>query len=90
MLATKTKGPSADHKWKTLCINVAKPAFSIYAYCDDTFEGIVNISRCKLDTCRLCCVSTDEVRNTDLAINSLDKCFEACSTTFIPAPKDIE
>ena len=85
-----SKGATANLKWKDLCINVAKPEYSIYAYCDDTFSGVINVSKCKLDTCRLCCVTTDEVRSTDIALDSLNKCFEACAYTFIPQPKPIE
>ena len=90
MMSKGSKGSSADLKWKSLCINVARPEYSIYAYCENTFKGIVKVSSCKLDSCRLCCVTTDEVRNTDIALNSLNKCFEACASTFIPIPKPIE
>ena len=85
-----SKGQTAKLKWRDLCINVAKPEFSVYAYCDDAFKGIINSSKCKLDSCRLCCVTTDEVRSTDLGLNTLNKCFEACAETFIPKPKAIE
>ncbi len=52
-----SKGQTAKLKWRDLCINVAKPEFSVYAYCDDAFKGIINISKCKLDSCRLSIVS---------------------------------
>jgi len=68
--------------WKDLCINIARPNFSIYAYCDDHFSGEVAKSTCKLDTCRLCCVTTDEVRHKNLKIRNLFKCFQECGKKY--------
>ena len=81
-----SKGEGAKNTWENFWINVAHPETSVYKYCEDTFRGIVNISDCKVDSCRLCCVTTDEVKNTNLGISTLNQCFQKCAETFVPIP----
>jgi len=72
--------------WKANCISVAKPNFSIYAYCDDHFQGYTKATVCKLDTCRVCCVVTDQMTKKKDSVENLERCFQACAETFIMNP----
>jgi len=76
----------SEINWKNLCISVTHPNNSIYAYCENNFKEMTKISECKVDTCRLCCVSTDEIKFTNVAPSSLNECFQKCAETFIPVP----
>ena len=80
------KQKSSSEGWMNLCINVPKPQASIYAYCDDHFEGYSNQINCKLDTCRVCCVTADQVFKTKNDMKRLESCFQKCGKTFIENP----
>ena len=69
-----------------LCINVPKPNYSIYAYCDDTFSEFKKKILCKLDTCRVCCVTSDQIWNVTGQLDELNICFHQCSITFDENP----
>jgi hypothetical protein len=86
-----TKVESRGEEWKDICINVSKPQFSIYAYCEDKFRGHNSIMNCKLDTCRVCCVTHDQVTTREYSIENLEKCFKKCAKTFVVNPtREIE
>ena len=72
--------------WMDICINIPKPEYSIYAYCDDNFEGYMKTTTCKLDTCRVCCVTSDQMTYKKDSIPNLENCFQKCAETFIMDP----
>ena len=75
--------------WMNTCINVAKPQFSIYSYCDNQFEGYMNITTCKLDTCRVCCVTADQITRKKDSMENLQMCFQSCATRFLLSPSKL-
>lgn len=84
-----TKLAKKDKKktdFKNICINVEKPQYSIYSYCDDHFREFQKTTLCKLDTCRVCCVTTDQVTKQPYSLDSLQKCFKLCAETFVVNP----
>jgi len=87
ILSKTAKNKKAKLDWKKLCINVSKPNFSVYAYCDDNFRGEFAQSVCKLDTCRLCCATTDVAKHTNITTRNLYKCFSLCAKKFVYNPK---
>lgn len=81
-----TTEPDASVGWIDLCINVPKPENSVYSYCDDRFDQFTEKTTCKLDLCRICCVSSDTIHNTKSTDKNLDECFKKCGKTFVLNP----
>lgn len=75
-------GVEASNTYFDLCIKVENPKTSIYSYCDDNFVKSNEKTICKVDTCRLCCVTSDQMNNMNIGIVLLNKCFEKCAQTW--------
>ena len=72
----------AINNYEKLCIKVENPKTSIYSYCDENFSKNEDKQICKLDSCRLCCVTSDKIQNINLGIGILNKCFKKCAKTW--------
>jgi len=72
--AKDAKNKKPVKSWKG-CIDVDHPNYSIYGYCDDNFKNTMDASKCKIDSCRLCCVTLDEMKHTNMSMKSLKKMF---------------
>ena len=75
-------GVEAANTYFDLCINVQNPKTSIYSYCDDNFVKKREKNICKVDTCRLCCVTSDQMNNMNMGLGLLNQCFEKCAKTW--------
>jgi len=67
--------------WKQ-CISIARPKKSIYEYCENTFSDMRQRDNCKLDSCNLCCVMSQEFDEIDVKNEIVSKCQMACLDTF--------
>jgi len=81
-LAKNAKNKKIKKSWENVCLNVDIPNYSIYEYCDAHFKNLSESQRCKVDTCRLCCISVDEIKHTNLSNKGLNSCFKNCSKKF--------
>jgi hypothetical protein len=75
-------GREAQNNYFDLCIRVENPKTSIYSYCDENFISKEEKTRCKVDTCRVCCVTSDRMKKMNLGMGMLNKCFEKCAQTW--------
>ena len=75
-------GTEAKNRYFDLCIRVENPKTSIYSYCDSNFTKNEDKITCKIDTCRLCCVTTDQMEKMNLGLGLLNNCFERCAKTW--------
>jgi len=78
------KSASSSLNWMQICINVEKPEYSFYGYCDDNFIEMDENIKCKLDSCRVCCVTSDQFMKSDENTKNLENCFQKCVETFFP------
>lgn len=72
----------AINNYYDLCIKVENPKTSIYSYCDANFIKPEEKIICKVDTCRLCCVTSDQMKKMNIGIGLLNKCFQQCALTW--------
>ncbi len=71
-------GNTKNKSWKS-CIEPQTQDDTIYPYCEKLFEkDYFQKSRCKIDMCKLCCISFDSVGKTNLAKSALNKCYKGC------------
>ena len=70
-----------------ICISTPKPENSIYAYCDNNFKGFMETVLCKLDTCRVCCVTSDQMTRKKDSNQNLESCFQKCAEKFVVDPE---
>jgi hypothetical protein len=77
-----TVAEPAKDDYKAICINSQNPLNSIYDYCDSKISDPDSKKTCKLDMCNLCCSTLDSIVHKQYSINSIKKCFEACSHEF--------
>jgi len=86
VISTDVKHPAnevlAESNYYDLCINVGNPSSSVYTYCDESFEVERERATCKIDACRLCCVTSDQIGKINVGIGVLDQCFSKCGQTF--------
>jgi len=77
-----TVSEPAKDDYKAICIISQNPLNSIYDYCDTKISDPDSKKTCKLDMCNLCCSTLDSIVHKQFSINSIKKCFEACSHEF--------
>ena len=69
--------------YENLCIEPKNPDVSLYSHCDDNFEGLIQKQNCKIDACRICCISIDPIYHANQSEESLNDCWKKCSTSKI-------
>lgn len=71
-------GNTKNKSWKS-CIEPQNQDNSVYPYCDKIFaKDFFQKSRCKVDMCKLCCISFDPLGKTNMANSSLNNCYKKC------------
>jgi len=81
-ISSKITNKEEKYNFINLCINVDREKTSIYSYCDDNFSGGEEMKKCKVDTCRLCCATSDQIKKFNLNGKLLSKCYEKCAVTW--------
>ena len=67
--------------WKE-CVAAPRPKKSMYEYCENSFVIKKERANCKLDSCKLCCVLSQEFDKIDVKDEIVSKCQMACLETF--------
>jgi hypothetical protein len=62
-----------------LCIEPVNPEKSLYSHCDSHFGNFVQKQNCKVDACRICCISIDPIFHASQSDENLKNCWKKCS-----------
>ena len=62
-----------------LCIQPQNPENSLYSHCENSFKNVIKRQNCKIDACRICCVSIDPIYHADQPEDNLQNCWRKCS-----------
>ncbi len=62
-----------------LCIEPQNPEHTLYNHCDINFKNPIRRQNCKIDSCRICCVSIDPIYHADQSEENLKNCWKNCS-----------
>ena len=81
--------PSEDNaSWKQ-CISTPRPKLSIYHYCENTFDLSSQRENCKLDSCLLCCIMSQEFDHIEVNDDVINQCNIACIENFQDIYKEV-
>ena len=79
--STRVNGKSKN--WLDFCINVKSDTPSIYDYCSEKFPTMkYELGKCKLDACKMCCVSFDAWQPGTKGFSNTNSCFISCEIKF--------